>query len=532
MCSCVKVRLADGHLPGLGVQVAAGSDCTLEARYLQPNEEYVFAVAAYTSGGELVGGAIGQTGQPLVATHHLPLSVAWGYLCQCAYTAGVHSVAKKAAAVLWRECVRSDGGDGGEREGEQVDLQLHMLNSRLLSSAPTFFLRHFVQSVFIHVQIELTAGSLLVDQLCEGGALRRTQRERLGLVRRMLAGLEVAAMLNDASLCLQAVVICYGLLAPLIQHSIVTKPLVQILLCCLVTLGELPESLLAPKHANTAVNLHHMVSVTAYHVGKVLLIWHKKALFSLVADNARGLLLTTMPSTSKKDASSLPGTTATAGGQLHQSSTGSTMQDLSMSSYTTMSSGLPAMLLMSSLRGGGGGGRVKRKGRKKVVKAADKIPDESKGAEYKGFESFLMANHASSSSLEDLDLTGQEFPVILHAVIATIPSQLAYREGQKSPHSTASLPTHHICPSLPTHHICPSLPTHTPRMSIILQTLCSSDTSQFNFTSCLGPSGWSMSTIHALSCNQLWCKIILHLPCSAQVSSPPPVPGVLCAPGW
>ena len=125
---------------------------------------------------------------------------------------------------------------------------------------------------------------------------------------------------------------------------------------------------------------------------QVLLIWHKKALFSLVADNARGLLLTTMPSTSKKDASSLPGTTATAGGQLHQSSTASTMQDLSMSSYTTMSSGLPAMLLMSSLRGGGGG-RVKRKGRKKVVTAADQIPDESKSAEYKGFEAFLMANH-------------------------------------------------------------------------------------------------------------------------------------------
>ena len=63
-------------------QVAVGSDITLEVHGLQPNEEYVFAVAAYTSGGELVGGAIGQTCQPLVATHHLPLSVAWGYLCQ------------------------------------------------------------------------------------------------------------------------------------------------------------------------------------------------------------------------------------------------------------------------------------------------------------------------------------------------------------------------------------------------------------------------------------------------------------------
>ena len=64
------------------IQVAAGRNCTLEVHGLQPNEEYVFAVAAYTSTGELVGGAIGQTGQPLVATHRLSPLIAWGYLCQ------------------------------------------------------------------------------------------------------------------------------------------------------------------------------------------------------------------------------------------------------------------------------------------------------------------------------------------------------------------------------------------------------------------------------------------------------------------
>lgn len=63
-------------------QVAAGRSCTLDVHGLQPNEEYVFAVAAYTSTGELVGGAIGQTGRPLMATHRLPLLIAWGYLCQ------------------------------------------------------------------------------------------------------------------------------------------------------------------------------------------------------------------------------------------------------------------------------------------------------------------------------------------------------------------------------------------------------------------------------------------------------------------
>ena len=45
------------------------------------------------------------------------------------------------------------------------------------------------------------------------------------------AALEVAGMLNDASLVLQAVVMCYGLLVPLIQHSIAAMPVVQVRTC-------------------------------------------------------------------------------------------------------------------------------------------------------------------------------------------------------------------------------------------------------------------------------------------------------------
>jgi len=49
---------------------------------LQPNETYVFAVAAYTATGKLVGGSIGDTGRPLVASHDMPVLVLWGYLSQ------------------------------------------------------------------------------------------------------------------------------------------------------------------------------------------------------------------------------------------------------------------------------------------------------------------------------------------------------------------------------------------------------------------------------------------------------------------
>ena len=49
---------------------------------LQPNETYVFAVAAYTAAGKLIGGSIGDTSRPLVASYDMPVLVLWGYLAQ------------------------------------------------------------------------------------------------------------------------------------------------------------------------------------------------------------------------------------------------------------------------------------------------------------------------------------------------------------------------------------------------------------------------------------------------------------------
>jgi len=49
---------------------------------LQPNEVYVFAVAAYSADGKLVSGSIGETSRPLVASHDMPVVVLWGFLAQ------------------------------------------------------------------------------------------------------------------------------------------------------------------------------------------------------------------------------------------------------------------------------------------------------------------------------------------------------------------------------------------------------------------------------------------------------------------
>ena len=44
----------------------------------------------------------------------------------------------------------------------------------------------------------------------------------------MLVALELAGWLNEANLALQAVVQCYGLLAPLIYFKIPSTPVVQV----------------------------------------------------------------------------------------------------------------------------------------------------------------------------------------------------------------------------------------------------------------------------------------------------------------
>jgi len=63
-------------------QVVAEAGCLLGVSGLQPNQEYVFAVAAYDRRGKLMAGGIGATSRPYLAAHALPVDTALGYCCQ------------------------------------------------------------------------------------------------------------------------------------------------------------------------------------------------------------------------------------------------------------------------------------------------------------------------------------------------------------------------------------------------------------------------------------------------------------------
>lgn len=93
---------------------------------------------------------------------------------------------------------------------------------------------------------------------------------RLQECQRLLLAIQVAGWLNDSALCLQAVVQCYGLLAPLIHQKIPAKPVVQVLLRCHAVLQEVPSLTRHRKSNSTSDSLSHMIAAITYHIAKVI----------------------------------------------------------------------------------------------------------------------------------------------------------------------------------------------------------------------------------------------------------------------
>ena len=202
-----------------------------------------------------------------------PISIS---LMQCAYVAGVGVVASKASAVMWKHFVHTPAqttdkeGNSGLLKDDNKLLELHLLDTPLLSSTPCAILRHFVQSIIINVQLSMAQGSLFSDRLCTAGPLKPSQLARLELISRLSVAIQVAGFINDPSLCLQAVVLCLGLTSPLVQHSVTALPLLETLLYCHAVLNELPEHvLISCKDSACTASLHHLIAATAYYVGKV-----------------------------------------------------------------------------------------------------------------------------------------------------------------------------------------------------------------------------------------------------------------------
>jgi hypothetical protein len=52
---------------------------------LNPNENYVFAVAAFDKNGMLIGNSIGDSTEPILASCTLSILMNWAFLCQVSF---------------------------------------------------------------------------------------------------------------------------------------------------------------------------------------------------------------------------------------------------------------------------------------------------------------------------------------------------------------------------------------------------------------------------------------------------------------
>ncbi|XP_039375457.1 cilia- and flagella-associated protein 54 isoform X5 [Mauremys reevesii] len=276
------------------VQIPADGKSLLEIKGLDPNEKYIFAVAAYSSDGKLIGDAIGETTKPILAYPPLSATTARAYLTQIAYQTDNYTLAKKAFSPLWDYFVLPPSTPTADPAVISASNNLTISQNRLcldaVSQTSPILLHLFLRSIFIINEINVKEGALFCDSICSKELLYNGQVARLAECERMVVAIELSNWLNDANYALQSVVQCYGLLAPIIYHKIASVPVVQILIKCLTILQEVPSSTLQRKQTGCYESIQHMIACSSFYTAQVLRSWKEYELALIIINYGKKLL--------------------------------------------------------------------------------------------------------------------------------------------------------------------------------------------------------------------------------------------------
>ncbi|XP_045409141.1 cilia- and flagella-associated protein 54 [Lemur catta] len=287
-----KVRLNNNHLPNSGEAIPADGKSIFEVKGLETNEKYVFAVAAYSSNGKLVGGAIGETTKPILIYPPLSAVTTRMFLTQVAYQLGNYELAKKVFSSVWDYFVASPLQD----EQSVISLSNIMtitqrrLHSEVLAETSSILLYLFLRNIFVTSDIKIKEENLFCDNIKGNEIFPSQQIARLVECERVLVALELSNFLNDASYALQAVTQCYGLLAPIIYHNIVLVPVVQILIKCIVVLQGLPNTIFSKKNTASYESVQHMIACCIFYVTKILRSWKEYDLAVMIINYGKKML--------------------------------------------------------------------------------------------------------------------------------------------------------------------------------------------------------------------------------------------------
>ncbi|XP_021564490.1 cilia- and flagella-associated protein 54-like, partial [Carlito syrichta] len=287
-----KVRLNDTHLPDSGEAIPADGKSTFEVKGLETNENYVFAVAAYSDDGRLVGEAVGEATKPILV--HPPLSAVTArmFLTQVAYQTGHYELAKKVFSPVWGYFVSSPLQD--EQSviclSNIMTITQRRLRSDILAETSSILLYLFLRNIFVTSDMKIKEENLFCDNIKGNEIFPSQQAARLMECERVLVALELSNFLNDASYALQAATQCYGLLAPMIYHNVVLVPVVQVLIKCVVALQGLPGVVFSKKHSANFESVQHMVACCVFYITKILRSWKEYDLAVMIINYGKKML--------------------------------------------------------------------------------------------------------------------------------------------------------------------------------------------------------------------------------------------------
>ncbi|XP_036157070.1 cilia- and flagella-associated protein 54 [Myotis myotis] len=287
-----KVRLNNNRLPNSGEAIPADGKSIFEVKGLETNEKYVFAIAAYSSNGQLVGNAVGETTKPILIYPPLSAVTARMFLTQVAYQIGNYELAKKVFSPVWDYFVTSPPHNEQSVVcvSSMMTITQRRLHSEILAETSSILLSLFLRNIFVISDIKIKEENLFCDNIKGNEIFPAQQIARLIECERVLVALELSNYLNDSSYSLQSVTQCYGLLAPIIYHNIVLVPVIQILIKCLVVLQGLPNVIHSKKHMASYESIQHMIACCLYYTTKVLRSWKEYDLAVIIINYGKKML--------------------------------------------------------------------------------------------------------------------------------------------------------------------------------------------------------------------------------------------------
>ncbi|XP_010006376.1 PREDICTED: uncharacterized protein CFAP54 [Chaetura pelagica] len=267
-----KVRLNNNKLPNAGEEIPADDKSLLEIHGLDPNEKYIFAVAAYSSDGKLIGDSIGETTKPILAYPPLSATTVRAYLVQVAYQTGNYTLAREVFSPMWDYFVSNSSSLPANAAvisaSNNLTVSVNRLRFEVLPQTSRITLHLFLRNIFAICDINVMERELFCDSICSSEILYKEQVARLAECERLMVAIELSNWLNNARYTLQSVVQCYGLLAPIIYHKISSVQVVQILIKCLAVLQEIPSATLQRRQAGCYESIQHMIACTSFYTAK------------------------------------------------------------------------------------------------------------------------------------------------------------------------------------------------------------------------------------------------------------------------